>query len=413
MKNIKFFFIVILLFSVLKYGFCETIPVKSNITQVTVFLSGAQVTHSASVTLPAGNSDLVFEDLPQNIDQNSIQVKGGGNFTILSVSQQINFLKDRLKPANIILMEDSLKALQERIDLETNFQHILTEEESLLYTNKSIGNKDIGVDALDLEEMANFFRKRLTDIRNKIIESKLKVTKYSELTAKLNNQLAELNVRHNKPTTEIIISVSSKTKIQAKIQAGYLVYNCGWTPVYDIRTVSSESKKISLVYKANIYQNSGLDWNNVNLTLSTGNPVQSGIRPELRPWILQFRQPVVYYEGAKEKAAYRKAEIPQAAQAFESDISKNDDFNTIQAQTASSYTQATESRVATEFSIGVPYTVPSDGKPHLAEIQNYNVQAQFRYYTAPKIDKDAFLLARIIGWEELNLLPGEANIFNE
>ena len=39
--------------------------------------------------------------------------------------------------------------------------------------------------------------------------------------------------------------------------------------------------------------------------------------------------------------------------------------------------------------------------------------ATYSYFAVPKLDKDAFLIARLTGWEELNLLPGNANIYFE
>jgi uncharacterized protein (TIGR02231 family) len=37
----------------------------------------------------------------------------------------------------------------------------------------------------------------------------------------------------------------------------------------------------------------------------------------------------------------------------------------------------------------------------------------YKYYAVPKLDKDAYLLAEVPEWENLNLLPGDANIIFE
>jgi hypothetical protein len=67
----------------------------------------------------------------------------------------------------------------------------------------------------------------------------------------------------------------------------------------------------------------------------------------------------------------------------------------------------------TVYEIKEPYTILNDGKNYMAEIDGYEVKAQYEYFAIPKIEADAFLTARITDWQELNLLPGEANLFFE
>src|SRR5204862_4822112 len=67
----------------------------------------------------------------------------------------------------------------------------------------------------------------------------------------------------------------------------------------------------------------------------------------------------------------------------------------------------------TEFDIALPYSVNSSNKPTLVDIRNYEMKADYQYSVAPKLDADAFLMARATGWEEFSLLPGEANVFFE
>lgn len=67
----------------------------------------------------------------------------------------------------------------------------------------------------------------------------------------------------------------------------------------------------------------------------------------------------------------------------------------------------------TVYEIKEPYTILNDGKTYMAEIDGYEVKAAYEYYVAPKLETDAFLTAKIIDWQELNLLPGDANLFFE
>jgi len=74
---------------------------------------------------------------------------------------------------------------------------------------------------------------------------------------------------------------------------------------------------------------------------------------------------------------------------------------------------ATNDTINVEFDISIPQTVSSSAKPTVVDVKSSSVNATYEYAVAPKLDLDAFLLAKVTGWEDLNLLPGEANIFFE
>jgi hypothetical protein len=67
----------------------------------------------------------------------------------------------------------------------------------------------------------------------------------------------------------------------------------------------------------------------------------------------------------------------------------------------------------TIFEIQDPYSVPNDGKVYTVDINTYELNAFYEYYSAPKLDASAYLTAKITDWQDLNLLPGQANLFFE
>ncbi len=80
-------------------------PVETVIEKVTVFLNGAQVTRKGKTALPSGRSMLIFKQISPNIDKQSIQLKGDGAFTILSVTHQVNHLETQVKREEIAKLE--------------------------------------------------------------------------------------------------------------------------------------------------------------------------------------------------------------------------------------------------------------------------------------------------------------------
>ncbi|MCY7409527.1 MAG: DUF4139 domain-containing protein, partial [Chitinophagales bacterium] len=132
--------------------------------------------------------------------------------------------------------------------------------------------------------------------------------------------------------------------------------------------------------------------------------------PLITPWYLDFYRPEIY--GARGYSDAPSQALSNMAMPMEqSENSKSDSNNKIASSTAANYTTVLQTQLTAEFDISIPYTIPSDGKAHLISIQDYELPATYHYYAVPKLDNDAFLTADVNAWEDLNLLPGNANIF--
>jgi uncharacterized protein (TIGR02231 family) len=368
------------------------------------------VTRQAKTQLPSGKTELVVGGLTSMLDPESIQVSGRGNFIILGTSHQQNYLSELNMPKSLRSIKDSIELLQKQISLEQSQKEILNKEEGMLMSNQKIGGANQNLSVIELKSMADFYRSRLSDIVSSRMKQDEKVKKLSEHINKLQRQYNSQNEMYQRNTSEIIISVSAEGATNADLEINYVVANAGWIPQYDIRAINTKSA-IQLNYKANVFQSTGEEWKNVKLKLSTANPNQSGLKPELVAWYLDFYQPVVYNRGYDKKAY---ANAPMAMPKM--DMAKGEEMKEMTmpvASTSAEYVTTVQTSLNTEFDIALPYTVASASKPTLVDIRNYDLKAVYNYSTAPKLDKDAFLLAKAVGWEELSLLPGEANIFFE
>ncbi len=382
----------------------QSLPVKSKIKDVTVFFNGAQISRHGDIALPAGQSTLIFEDLTQYINAQSIQVKGEGNFDILSVVHQINYLKMQEKTPEVKKIEDSIQLLNRMLTTQQTILAVYQQEESMLLANKAIGGEQTGVKIAELKEATEYFRTRMLDIKTNQMNIQDKINKIQKNTTNLNNQLQSLNARVAEPSSEILVTVSAATPLTARLILSYYVTNAGWTPTYDLRAVNVSSP-VGLDFRANIHQTTGSDWSNVNLTLSTGNPMQNGSKPQLNPWYLSFAYPYGMVSGLK--TTQREA-APMAADAKQDQVSFAN-----QARSTADYTIVNETQTNIEYTISIPYTIPADGKNHMVQIQKFNLPATYEYYCAPKHNQDVFLLARITGWDKYNIISGEMNLFFE
>lgn len=382
-------------------------PIDSKITNVTVFLNKAQVTREVKTRIEAGKMDLMLSGLTSQLDPASIQVTGKGNFLIMGIRHLQNYLNELNTPPKLKALKDSLAYYQKNLSLEQSKKEILNKEEQMLLSNQKIGGTSQNLTVAELKAMADFYRTRLGDIVSNRMKQEEKVKSINEHILRLQRQINSENELYSKNTSEIVISVSANAATAATLEVNYVVANAGWYPIYDLRAVNTKSP-VQLNYKANVFQRTGEEWKNVNLILSTANPNQSGLKPELYPWYLDFYNPVAYSQYSK-KTLGRGAPGVQSEK-METEIAMAEEAP---AQSMAEWVSTVQTSLNTEFQIALPYTVESSSKPTLVDIQSHEVKAEYAYSVVPKLDGDAFLMAKATGCEDFSLLPGEANIFFE
>ena len=386
-------------------------PTDSKITSVTVFLSKAQVNRIVKTKAEAGKTTLVVEGLSPQLDPQSIQVGGKGRFTIMGTSHRLNYLNEFNKPKRLIVLQDSLTLLKNLVSMENSQKDVLNREEQMILSNQKISGTNQNLTVIELKSMADFFRSRLSELSFSKMKIDDKVRMLNEKSTKIQNQITEQRDVYNRNTSEILVTVQADAPTSVDLDLNYVVMNAGWAPVYDLRAVDTKSP-IQLAYKASVFQSTGEEWKDVHIVLSTANTNLGGLKPELAAWYLEFYQPVAraYY-----KSDNKSKSAPMAMRSSATgDVSEEKDLEVLPtAQGLADFTTTVETSLNVEFDISIPQTVSSSSKPTVVDVKSSSVNAAYEYAVAPKLDLDAFLLAKVTGWEELNLLPGEANIFFE
>ncbi len=396
-----------------------TVKANTNIEGVTVYQQQAKITRTAQASIPAGTSDILLKDLSSKVDAQSLQVTLNDGIKLLSATYQIDYLKDPKKSAIIENLEDSLALLQFDLDWVGRQIEVYQSEEKLMDMNsQKVGTETKGLSAQDLKEVMTFYRKQLMDIKKERLKLDRNKKKLQESVGRIQQQLQQVKAEKTKAIGEVLLKVTAKTPMTAKIEFSYIVQEAGWKPIYDIRAANIE-EPVTLSYKANIYQHTGQDWDNVNLVVSTGNPSKSNDRPILSPNYLAFIQPYSsYYSGAAkrrpESQLMNTMQVPS-----NKDMARSRDGNLYmdEAEKLDLEQDRTEDVVLNQnqlnlsFEVTSKQSIPTDGQYHLVDLKDYEVDAEYDYHTVPKLDEGAFLLAKITDWGNLNLLAGNANIF--
>lgn len=261
--------------------------VETQSESVVVFIDGAQVTRTKTVNLPQGNSTLRFVNLSPYMDAKSMQLKGDGNFTILSVNHQYAYPDSVLQSQELSKLEKQIADLRNQINEKQNELEVAQAEKKFLTDNSTLHANGQSTSLALIKEFAAYYSSRLSQINTKVLQINNQLNQLNQELQQLNQQQAQLKGKPSDRMSEVIVSLNAPTATKAHFELTYFVGNAGWFPSYDIRS-NGIQQPINLLYKATVRQNTKEDWKNVRLTLSTSLPTQSSIAPKLQTYWLDY-----------------------------------------------------------------------------------------------------------------------------
>jgi len=428
MKNTLFItFMFALTFS--SYGNHRTVEQirKAKLKEAIVYTSGVQLRSSLSYNAVKGINEIIIEGISPSIDPQTIQVSATGNVVILdskyslfypkAIVKDVSSESSRIK-SSIRLLNDSIESMGFDIRDLKEQTSVYQQAQNMLRNNGVMKNQGKVSDSLELlQEAIELYTSKMSALNKKLI-SISKATKFSEKKlAKMNKRLNHLRNRlsnlgqtksNTTPIPRVTVSLISEGSVSGKINFSYLSANAGWTPLYDIRSESAEGK-IFMNYKAQVYQNTELEWKNIKLRISTNNPYANKTKPELNPWYINY----VNYRSqlsVSRNDNYKMKSSPQQAIANRGYALESIQEDEI-ALDADQFTKVVQQLIAAEFKINLPYSIASNGQKHMVLVQKSELETNFKYYAVPKMDQSVYLVAEMLKVDELQLIPSKANIF--
>lgn len=381
--------------------------IKAEIKHVTVFPDRAQIDHETSVILLPGKTILKLSGLSPYIDPQSIQVKGFGEFTILSVNQQNNYLENLEDTPEVKAIRSQIEALQTKVEDEKAAIGILKEKEAFLVANRVNLVKETSFTIEQLKNVMDLYTNNMDQVTMTTLKKERLIKDYEKQIIALQQQISNRLGKQQLPSGEISITVSSEKQVTGKLTFSYVVSNAGWYPSYDIR-VDDIKNPVTIFYKANVFQNSGVSWKDVKLSFSNATPWVAGDIPVLYPWFVDYYYPAPQPQRGK-LMGINRSEAPAMMEMAVSD--KKMEEKAMEAAPVSVEKQVGETTIT--FDIAIPYSIPSDGKIQTVEIQRLTAPADYKYVTLPKMSPLAYLTANITDWAKLSLQSGEATLYFE
>jgi TonB-dependent SusC/RagA subfamily outer membrane receptor len=369
---------------------------------------------------------------------------------------------------SVLYVQKELKKIQ--IDKNSHQQTI-----EILDKNKEIRGANSGLNVAELMKLVEYYKSKRIELENAVVLLAEKETKWRKTLDELNNKL-EINNQKEEKISEgkLILQVMNEVAGNVNLDISYITNSASWQPFYDLRA-ENITASIDLAYKAKVTQTTGIDWKKVKLTLSSGNPNQNNVAPLLQAWFLSYGKDKKFEDrpnasvlaslqgtapgltitsssgtpgSAKFDGYIRGASsingdtdpliiingIPSTSEDF-----KNLDQNNIKSvnvlkdaagtsvygnrgkngvilittKNMNDYTTIEEQELNVSFDIDIPYDILSNGKAHSVSLKDIKIPATYKYYAAPKAEKEAFLMAELNDYAKYNLLPGEANIVFE
>jgi len=296
MKKFKLFILLGVSLSMLAQE-KNVLVLKTDVSEATVFINGAQVIRKKSVELFPGNSTIKFSNLSPYIDGKSVQLKVNDQVMVLSVNHQLNFT-DSMKQSNELnKLESQLEIINNKIEIENTNLEIIKEELAFLNNNRNIGGTTQGINLTNLKEAALYYHERIAALKFKDIDVNKSIDKLNKEKNAFEQQEKTLGKVKKTPTGEVIVKVESKTAVKCDMELSYFVNNAGWYPSYDIRANTIEDP-IELIYKANLHQDTKEEWKNVKLRISSANPNIGNVAPQLQTYLLNYYTKPPKYNGS-------------------------------------------------------------------------------------------------------------------
>ncbi len=417
----------IVLFSISAQATEEEI-VKSTISKVTVYSQGAQIFRTAQYSIGKGVTEVIIEGVSAHIDANSLQVNATGNVVILDSKYSLFYPVPSTTPLeglplkirnSIRFLEDSLKNITYEIQEFQDEIDVLVATKNILANNGAMRGQGKVNDSINLLKQAvEYYSIKMLEINKRIQKLTRSKGQLDEKKAGMNQRLVDFknhqnSVNGNKPKgpiQRITITLKADELVKGKIDISYLVNNAGWTPIYDLRSESTTGK-INLNYKAQVYQNTGVDWEDVRLNISTNNPYLNKTKPELNPWYVDYYNYQTYYGNQPTPSgAIRNDRAQTRLNAVSQKMTETAEVSGVFAD---QFTQVVEHMISAEFRIDLPYSIKSNNQVHMVLVKNVDLDANYKYYTVPKYDNGVYLVAQLSKLDELQLVPAKANIFFE
>lgn len=392
--------------------------VDTQIKAVTVYADKALVLRRGVISLTGQERELVIAALPV-LETESVRVSGAGSVAVrlLGVSSDRIFTTEPVAERvaqyhrQIEQIEAEKRHLQAQVDalaLQSSFIAGLREKTEDPFA-QSLARKNLSLS--ETLDFLNFLGSQYSEYVIASGECKSQEQELDKQLQILHASLQKIQTPHPKESVSLIVAIEPAGAGEFELEVSYLVNSASWNPLYDLR-VSSSADTVHLGYLAEITQNTGEDWINVDITLSTAKPGLGTLPPQLQPWYIDVQQQQEYLMRRRAMSVPLRSITAPAGAGDDSESEEVAKDYAIAAETV--VAQVSKQGSVVTFKLSGGGNIPSDGAPHKTTIFNDDYPCNFDYIAMPRLVSFAYLQAHVKNSANgATLLSGKANIFRD
>jgi hypothetical protein len=429
----------------------NAVKVKASIDTVVVYSGLAQVERKASVQLKKGIQTLVFEHLPPGLDPDNLNVRVSSGRILDVRAERVYLLEARRQDVRELeaeldrllgedrSLEDRQAVLRSSLDLLGSLDHLNAEkvESDARFAKVSVEDwqkvvdyaekarlsklselRELSVKRLELAERISVLRKKIDDLagpeylqlRNAFVqgvESRAKSQYGGQVPPAFRDAEAYFSQPRGPSEYRVLCQVESAEDRTCRVELVTTEPSVSWTPLYDVRAFPAK-EKVEISYQAMVRQQTGADWENVNLVLSTARPTAGMVPPAIGPWLLDVYRPVT---GTLKRKSMQPMAAPSAMRA--ESVMESDEESYVAAEEPPP--PVSERRSASVvFPVRAKSTVPSSIEGQKVTIDSFSVASRalkFEHYAAPEAGDKVFFSVNLTNRQAYPWLSGRANVF--
>ena len=359
-------------------------PIKT----VDLYQSGAFVYHSDSVHFDGEMTEVVIDGIASKINRHSFQVDLPDGIILEGLEFKIvNIEGDN--GSELMSINDSISLLTFQIEMYESLLNTLNEERAFLQANRKIGSDQEVLLVDDLIEMADFLRERNQDLGLESLDVQMDISNSQKQLVKLKARKKLIKDSGSDKEGRLTLNLSnvSSNRRTEYISIKYLTTEASWFTMYNLYL---EAGEVFVKRQASIQQNTGLDWNDVNVELISGHPEKSLKSNGFEDWVIEESLNIIDIDGAMNSGAKSQKE------------------NSIELEYNNSMSFAGDARY--RFNVEKPVNLSSSPYKKIVEVDEFVLEGDIEYYAAPAQNSSAYAIVKCSNWADKKLMNGRADV---
>lgn len=393
----------------------------TKLTAVTVYPDRARITRYGEISVEAGFHRIEIAGLPIRLEPDSARVSARGTARARILGLQVERLFYAEAPAEQVReMELQLEKLQDEMaNLDAQVELVKANRTRIgeLLGHTQVFATALAAGEMSIEEQQALFsglHKQAGELDTRALSLAMEKRTLDRQIQQIKKQLEQVRNARGRERYAAFVEIEVLEAGKLTLELTCMVSAAGWKPLYDMRLVEAgeapvaDKASLEIGYLAQVSQQTGEDWQNVNLTLSTARPALSATLPELDPWYIQPRPPMMKHAqpAPTPRAMAMAARAAPPAEADQEGFAPGAEMEAEEV-----VANVNTSGAAVTYQIPAQVSIPGDGAPHKVTVSRYALPPKLDYVTAPKLTEAVYRRAKVTNDSPYTLLPGACNLF--